>query len=245
MVSLLKTFGKGILYVLGFPFFVLALVLFGVVGLFLFAFQLIKSVFYFFTGRKFFPELQEDKELRLLKEKAAEAKEEAETKSENSLFEDTSFNEVTFQPISDNQSIFTPISNEPLFDDEENDPIPQPELEQEQVKKAVFISDDDVDDDFPLKPFGSAPEVEAEEEMMEEEQGLEELIFREEPKEEIPEPAPMEPLEREEETIDITEPKEEEEPQEELEEYVPEGSSYTDDIEEDDTNSGVFIDYDL
>lgn len=245
MVSLLKTFGKGILYVLGFPFFVLALVLFGVVGLFLFAFQLIKSVFYFFTGRKFFPELQEDKELRLLKEKAAEAKEEAETKPENSLFEDTSFNEVTFQPISDNQSIFTPISNEPLFDDEENDPISQPELEQEQVKKAVFISDDDVDDDFPLKPFGSAPEVEAEEEMMEEEQGLEEPIFREEPKEEIPEPAPMEPLEREEETIDIAEPKEEEEPQEELEEYVPEGSSYTDDIEEDDTNSGVFIDYDL
>ena len=68
MVSLLKTFGKGILYVIGFPFFLAALLLFGVIGLFAFLFQLIKSIIYFFTGQKFFPELPEDKQLRLMRE---------------------------------------------------------------------------------------------------------------------------------------------------------------------------------
>ena len=77
MVNLLKMFGKGILYILGFPFFVLALIIFGAVGIFLFLFQLIKSIFYFFSGRQFFPELPEDKELRLMKAKAAAASQEA------------------------------------------------------------------------------------------------------------------------------------------------------------------------
>ena len=70
MVNLLKTFGKGILYIIGLPFFIVALVIFGVVGIFLFIFQLFKSIFYFFTGQKFFPELPEDKELRLRQEAA-------------------------------------------------------------------------------------------------------------------------------------------------------------------------------
>ena len=69
MVSLLKTFGRGILYVLGLPFFILALLIFAVIGLFAFLFQAIKSIIFFFTGQRFFPELPEDKELRLLKEK--------------------------------------------------------------------------------------------------------------------------------------------------------------------------------
>ena len=69
MASLFKTFGKGILYVIGFPFFVLALVLFGAIGIFLFIFQILWSVICLFTGKKFFPELPEDKELRLQREK--------------------------------------------------------------------------------------------------------------------------------------------------------------------------------
>lgn len=72
MVDLLKAFGRGILYVLLFPFFVLGLAIFAVVGLLAFIFQLIKSVIYFFTGQKFFPELPEDRQLRLMRE-AAEA----------------------------------------------------------------------------------------------------------------------------------------------------------------------------
>lgn len=68
MVSLLKTFGKGILYVVGLPFFLVALVLFGAVGLVAFVVQLVMSIFYFFSGRKFFPDLPEDLELRALRE---------------------------------------------------------------------------------------------------------------------------------------------------------------------------------
>ena len=67
--SLLKTFGKGVLYVLGLPFFILALVLFAVIGLIAFLFQVLKSIVFFFTGQKFFPELPEDKEYRLMMQK--------------------------------------------------------------------------------------------------------------------------------------------------------------------------------
>ena len=70
MIGLLKAFGKGILYVIGAPFFVVALVLFGAIGLLAFIFQIFKSIIFFFTGQKFFPELPEDKELRLKREAA-------------------------------------------------------------------------------------------------------------------------------------------------------------------------------
>lgn len=68
MVDLLKAFGRGILYVILCPFFLVVLALFAVIGLLAFIFQLFKSIFYFFTGQKFFPELPEDKELRLKRE---------------------------------------------------------------------------------------------------------------------------------------------------------------------------------
>ena len=68
MVDLLKAFGRGILYVILCPFFLVVLALFAVIGLLAFIFQLFKSIFYFFTGQKFFPELPEDKELRLRRE---------------------------------------------------------------------------------------------------------------------------------------------------------------------------------
>ena len=68
MVDLLKAFGRGILYILCLPFFLVALAIFAVIGLLAFIFQLIKSIIFFFTGQKFFPELPEDKELRLMRE---------------------------------------------------------------------------------------------------------------------------------------------------------------------------------
>ena len=91
MIGLLKTFGKGFLYVLGLPFFLVALALFGVLGLCAFIFQLIKSVIFFFTGHKFFPELKEDKELRLLKEGSNHPQE-----------------DVNSQPVSPSNDIITP-----------------------------------------------------------------------------------------------------------------------------------------
>ena len=68
MVDLLKAFGRGILYVILCPFFLVVLALFAVIGLLAFIFQLFKSIIFFFTGQKFFPELPEDKELRLKRE---------------------------------------------------------------------------------------------------------------------------------------------------------------------------------
>ena len=105
MISLLKTFGKGILYVIGAPFFVLALALFGVIGLGAFIFQIIKSIIYFFTGQSFFPELPEDKKLRLMQEAARMEAEEAK-----------------------NSDVFSPLYQEPKVDSEfEKLPEPEPE----------------------------------------------------------------------------------------------------------------------
>ena len=92
MIGLLKAFGKGILYVIGAPFFVVALVLFGAIGLLAFIFQIFKSIIFFFTGQKFFPELPEDKELRLKREAASrkeeEVQEERKTDFSNIIFEE-------------------------------------------------------------------------------------------------------------------------------------------------------------
>ena len=72
MIDLLKAFGRGVLYVLALPFFLVALALFAVIGLGDFIFQICKSIVFFFTGQKFFPELPEDRELRLRRENAAQ-----------------------------------------------------------------------------------------------------------------------------------------------------------------------------
>ena len=120
MVNLLKTFAKGILYIIGLPFFLVALLLFGVVGLFLFLFQLIKSVIYFFTGQKFFPELPEDKELRLRKEAAYAMNNPQEVPQP--------------QPQQDNQSIIYPYV--------EQEPEPEPIIEEPEqyntIEEACF-----------------------------------------------------------------------------------------------------------
>ena len=99
MISLLKTFGKGFLYVLGLPFFLVALALFGAIGLLAFVFQILKSIVFFFTGHKFFPELKEDRELRQLKEKMNQSNETSEPVN---------------QAVDNSPSIITPIAEEEL-----------------------------------------------------------------------------------------------------------------------------------
>ena len=111
MVDLLKAFGRGILYVFAFPFFILALVLFGAYGFFAFLIQLVRSVIYFFTGQKFFPELPEDKELRLQKEGA------------NPQTEDDDEEEEPQQPIKQEEEIIF----EEKYDEDDflEEPVPQ------------------------------------------------------------------------------------------------------------------------
>ena len=64
MVNLLKSFGKGILYIIGLPFFILFLLLYAIYGIFLFFFMIIKAIVLFFTGRSLFEDLPEDRKAK-------------------------------------------------------------------------------------------------------------------------------------------------------------------------------------
>ena len=67
-MSVLKTIGKGLLYIIGLPFFILVLAVFAVFGLFVLVFMFIKSIVLFFTGRSLDDELPEDRRAREIKE---------------------------------------------------------------------------------------------------------------------------------------------------------------------------------
>ena len=220
MISLLKTFGKGILYVIGMPFFILALVLFAIIGIFLFLFQIIRSVIYFFTGQKFFPELEEDKQLRLLKEKAAGLNSEEEEQVEE-------------MPSSVNEdSIIMPLP--PVIQKQ-----PEPVEEQHSpIEEACFVE--------PEELMTEEKEEDNEDEDILMQSLVREQLAQEEAKVEEPIEGPF--VEMKEETLETSEPKEEEPfVEEELEEYVPKSSSYFEEYEdEEDTNdNGVDIDYDV
>ena len=133
MINLLKTFGKGVLYAIGFPFFLIALVLFGVIGLFAFIFQVFKSIIYFFTGQKFFPELPEDKKLRLLKEGASQP-------VESNTYEEP-------------QSIISPIEEEPVVLSRNPEPFVAPSNEE-----ATF--EEPIQEEIPEEPVEDIPEEE-------------------------------------------------------------------------------------
>ena len=201
MIGLLKAFGKGILYVIGAPFFVAALILFGAIGLLAFIFQIFKSIIFFFTGQKFFPELPEDKELRLRREAAM--------RKEEPVQEDTSSNIIS-----------------PIF--EEEIPVPEPE------PSPIFVQRNE-------------PEPTIEETVFEDTSSLEDFINEEE----VPEKTIEEEEESEEDhtVLETSEDKEKEkeEEYEELETYVPRSSTYSDTSDDDDNNtdSGVDIKYDL
>ena len=215
MASLLKTFGKGILYVLGLPFFILALLIFGVLGIFAFLFQFFKSIIFFFTGQKFFPELPEDKELRLLKAGASPSIE-PEPQREQDII-------MPYQEEAEPEPVFEPAPEEP-----EPEPV------------ATTIEDACFKPSFEVEPEEQEPEEVIEEEIHEE--GLNDLLDDE--PEEDPFETNI-PMGDEEHTIlETAEAKEsEEELVEELETYVPRSSNYADDFDDEDTDTGVDIKY--
>ena len=218
MVSLLKMFGKGILYVIGFPFFIVALLIFGVVGIFLFIFQLFKSIIYFFTGQKFFPELPEDKELRLKREAAFMAANGAPVPEDQIFDQDTMDDTINSVP---------PTIETAYFDNEPPAPevppfTPVPPTEQVEQEPPVFGE--------PSNSFDDVEEAQEDIYEEQEEESLSELSREEEIETTIETAAPApQPVEEE----------------EELEEYVPKGTNYIEDIEEEDTHNGVDIDYDV
>ena len=222
MVSLLKTFGKGVLYVIGLPFFILALLLFAIYGLGAFLFQALKSVIYFFTGQRFFPELPEDKELRLLKEGAlnnsnpSPAMEETKPEENNIIF-----------------GYEEPAEEQPT----EQEPEAQPEVEEKPVLSNIEEA-----------CFNEAPKMEEETTTEVEKEEVNDLLNNvlntgnDEPVEETP----IEEEIKQETVLETAEPKlDEDDLVEELETYVPRSSNYSaSDDDDDDTDLGVDIDYD-
>ena len=227
MVNLLKTFGKGILYIIGFPFFVVALLIFGVIGIFLFIFHLIKSIIYFFTGQKFFPELPEDKQLRLKQEAAYAA-----AHPENTIIEqDPMVQENIESPMieqvafSEEPAYEKPIYQEPKYRPLYEEPLyNEPKLEETLPKQEPEIEEPKVEEEAPLLEEATFEQEENDEDVLSE-------LTRDEPEHSIDTS-----IEEKEEPVD----------DEPLEEYVPRGSTYLDDVEEDDASTGgVDIDYDV
>ena len=190
MVDLLKAFGRGILYILCFPFFLVALAIFAVIGLLAFLFQLIKSIIFFFTGQKFFPELPEDKELRLMRE-AEQARNNPQpqpsvnNQSQDGLLYEETYDEDDFleeptpeTPLPRQQTTIEEVVFEeepapevaPIQTPVEETPAPQPQVQEEVKPEPVkeLIPDDHEDplDDF-LDPFGEDNKPAEEEEELE------------------------------------------------------------------------------
>ena len=70
MANFFKSFGKGLLYVILFPFIIVGIVLYAVFGLFVFVFQFFKLIYLFFTGRTLFSDFEEDIAAKAVLEKA-------------------------------------------------------------------------------------------------------------------------------------------------------------------------------
>ena len=236
MVSLLKTFAKGLLYVIGLPFFLLALALFGVVGLIAFVVQLIKSIIFFFTGQKFFPELPEDKELRLMregpeKEETAANKQPAAAAQPSPQVEKESniiypyFEEPEPEPEAVPEETIiqnvnkSPTIEEACFQNDANDEVQLPEQEEETQPDLSNLLDDEPEEETVLDDSsGEEPLVE------DDQNDLEETL------------------------VETTTEELEQEEEEELEQYVPQSSNYSDDVlDDDDTDDdgGVDIKYDV
>ena len=67
-MAILKTVGKGLLYVLAFPAIIIGVALYSVLGIFIFLFQCGKLIFLFFSGRNLSNELEEDIQVKAIQE---------------------------------------------------------------------------------------------------------------------------------------------------------------------------------
>ena len=86
MASFFKSFAKGLLYVLLFPFGLIAIALYAVFGVFVFFFQFIRLIILFFTGRNLSSDLPEDIEAKKIIEANKPKEEEEVQESPLSLY---------------------------------------------------------------------------------------------------------------------------------------------------------------
>ena len=165
MISLLKTFGKGLLYVIGAPFFIVALLLFGAIGLVAFVFQIIKSIIYFFTGQKFFPELAEDKELRLMRESANQSNEVIKENNEmvTPIYEEEI--EQKQEPIFIQREPESPTIEETVFDDTSS--LEDMIEDEKEIEEEQFVQEDEEDKQTVLETNEETEDIQEEEEELE------------------------------------------------------------------------------
>ena len=85
-MAILKAVGRGFLYIIGLPFFLIVLLGTAVAGLFMLVFMFVKSIFLFFTGRSLDDDLPEDiKTVKVELEAKSFERVEADGKDENAL----------------------------------------------------------------------------------------------------------------------------------------------------------------
>ena len=143
MMSVLKTVGKGILYILGLPFFLIILVGVGIAGIFVLIFMFFKSIILFFTGRSLDDALPEDKRAKEIKEgRTAPA---AGPIFEQPVYTNNSYTQQvppqpTPQPTTIEEAVFgQPEERIPHEDEIEPAPAPQP-VEEERSTDEIFES---------------------------------------------------------------------------------------------------------
>ena len=143
MMAVLKNVGKGILYIIGLPFFLIVLVGTALMGIFLLVFMFFKSIILFFTGRSLDDDLPEDikvKEIKYGKSSPApspvvNAQEEPVIQpyvapQNNTTIEEAVFGHPTYE---------APIVEEPVEEEEEIE-----EEEQPLVTSSIEINDEPI-----------------------------------------------------------------------------------------------------
>ena len=137
-MSVLKTVGKGILYILGLPFFLVTLVGVGIAGIFVLIFMFFKSIVLFFTGRSLDDELPEDKKARLITEGTTTSN----CVSEQPMYMNNQYNQpqqAQPQPTTIEEAVFGSQERIPFENEIEPAPAPQ-QVEEERTSDEIFES---------------------------------------------------------------------------------------------------------
>ena len=167
MVNLLKNVGKGILYILGSPFFVLVMTLAAILGIFIIIITFIKSIILFFTGRSLDDELPEDKRAREIKQGIRPEPQPVPARPQPVIQEQPTVTVTpTVAPKEEpkvTREVVRPVEEEEI-EEEEPEPVEEPEEEEEVINPApkeingtyvphtskgrfVKEEDEDIDDD--------------------------------------------------------------------------------------------------
>lgn len=129
MMAILKSVGKGILYIIGLPFFLIVLAGASILGVFLLIFMFFKSIILFFTGRSLNDDLPEDIEVKRIKKGAS-----GNSMSTTGVVEETN-EEPIVQPYTSTSTGSTPIENavfgHPLYETPTVETTEEPVIEEE------------------------------------------------------------------------------------------------------------------